>query len=67
LYQLPAESGDHILAPVDSIHINTQVTSADISPDGKTFALLTYGKILLFGVDNNRINFEKAIGLFPSG
>jgi hypothetical protein len=64
LYQLPAESGNHILAPVDSIQINTQVTSADISPDGKTFALLTYGKILLFGVDNNRINFNKPLGCF---
>jgi hypothetical protein len=64
LYELPAEKGNHILAPVDSIHINTQVTSADISPDGKTFALLTYGKILLFGVDNKVINFKKPLGCF---
>lgn len=64
LYQLPAESGDHVLAPVDSIDINTQVTSADISPDGKTFALLTYGKILLFGVENNAVNFKKPLGCF---
>ncbi|MEO6282763.1 MAG: hypothetical protein ABIN80_15075 [Dyadobacter sp.] len=64
LYQLPAGNGTHILAPIDSIQINSQVTSADISPDGKTFALLTYGKILLFGIENNVINFKKPLGCF---
>jgi len=64
LYQLSAEKGNYSIAPVDSISIKTQVTSADISPDGKTFALLTYGKILLFGIDNGNINFKKPLGCF---
>ncbi|MCF0038491.1 esterase-like activity of phytase family protein [Dyadobacter fanqingshengii] len=64
LYRVPAEAGNYTLTAIDSIEINTQVTSADISPDGKTFALLTYGKILLFGIENNRIDFSKPQGCF---
>jgi hypothetical protein len=64
LYRLPAEKGNYSLAPVDSIYIDALVTSADISPDGKTFALLTYGKVLLFGVTGNEINFKKPLGCF---
>ncbi|WP_159468621.1 hypothetical protein [Dyadobacter sp. 3J3] len=64
LYQLPAQKGNYTITPFDSIQIDTPVTSADISPDGKIFALLTYGKILLFGVENNEINFKKPMGCF---
>ena len=64
LYQMPAEKGTYTLSPIDSIRINTQVTSADISPDGKTFALLTYGKVLLFGIENGNINFKRPLGCF---
>jgi len=64
LYELSAQKGNYSIAPIDSIEIKTQVTSADISPDGKTFALLTYGKILIFGIDNGIINFKKPLGCF---
>lgn len=64
LYQLPAQKGNYSITPIDSIEIKTQVTSADISPDGKTFALLTYGKILLFGINDGMINFRKPKGCF---
>ncbi|SKC15848.1 hypothetical protein SAMN05660293_04939 [Dyadobacter psychrophilus] len=64
LYRVPAEAGTYTISAIDSIKINTQVTSADISPDGKTFALLTYGKILLFRIENNRIDFSKPQGCF---
>jgi len=64
LYQLPAQKGNYSIAPFDSIQIDTPVTSADISPDKKIFALLTYGKILMFGIDNNEINFKKPLGCF---
>ena len=64
LYRVPAVAGNHTLSAIDSIRINTQVTSADISPDGKTFALLTYGKILLFATNDNRIDFSKPKGCF---
>ncbi|NIJ55910.1 esterase-like activity of phytase family protein [Dyadobacter arcticus] len=64
LYSVPAEKGDYELAALDSIKINTQVTSADISPDGKTFALLTYGKILTFQISENGIDFKKPLACF---
>ncbi|WP_221394780.1 hypothetical protein [Dyadobacter sp. NIV53] len=64
LYQMPSEQGNYTISPIDSIRIKTQVTSADISPDGKTFALLTYGKILLFGIEEGKINFKRPLGCF---
>lgn len=64
LYRLPAEKGNYTASVVDSIRIDAQVTSAAISPDGKTFALLTYGKVLLFNVAGQEINFSKPQGCF---
>jgi hypothetical protein len=64
LYKMSDQPGSYTLAPTDSIDINSQVTSADISPDGRTFAVLTYGKILLFAVDNGLINFKQPAGCF---
>ena len=57
MYTLPARPGDYITSARDSIYIKTQVTAADINPSGTTFALLTYGKILLFGIEKGTINF----------
>ena len=64
LYALNATTGTHEAIVQDSISIDTQVTSADISPDGKTFVLLTYGKVLLFEVRDGEINFRNPIGCF---
>ena len=64
LYQLPSIPGNYSAQPTDSISIETQVASADISPDGKTFALLTYGKILLFEIRDGQVNFKKPKGCF---
>ncbi|MCF2489674.1 hypothetical protein [Dyadobacter sp. CY347] len=64
LYRVPATPGSYTLTAMDSIRINSQVTAADISPDGKTFALLTYGKVLLFGVEGSSIDFNKPLGCF---
>ena len=35
------------------------MTAADVNPSGTTFALLTYGKILLFGIEGGRIDFSR--------
>jgi hypothetical protein len=64
MYQLSDQPGSYSTVPADSININSQVTSADISPDGRTFALLTYGKILLFAVEDGTINFKHPTGCF---
>ncbi|CAG5012122.1 hypothetical protein DYBT9275_05111 [Dyadobacter sp. CECT 9275] len=64
LYALPAQEGRYVTSPADSISVGTQVTSADVSPDGKTFALLTYGKILLFRIEQDMVNFRHPVGCF---
>ena len=58
LYEVPAQAGDYTLAVKDSILVEAQVTAADINPSQTTFALLTYGKILVFGIENGRIDFS---------
>ncbi|GGM72862.1 hypothetical protein GCM10010967_00390 [Dyadobacter beijingensis] len=64
MYRIPAEKGDYTISASDSIRINTQVTSAAVSPDGKTFALLTYGKVLLFETSGDNVDFSKPKGCF---
>jgi hypothetical protein len=64
LYKLPAQPGSHLIAPTDSIQINAPVTAADISPDGTKFALLTYGKILIFNIAEQQVDFSKPLACF---
>lgn len=61
MYVLPAQPGDYTVAPRDRVYLNSEVTAADISPDGKTFALLSYGKLFFFGVENGQINFNRPL------
>lgn len=58
LYVLPDKAGTYRVSPTSSFAIDTPVTAADISPDGKEFALLTYGKLLTFAIENQRVNFS---------
>lgn len=67
LYILPAAPGDYVAQVKDTATLDNQadrydkktlVTSADISPDGKWFALLTYGKVFLFKIERGMINFR---------
>lgn len=55
IYALPADTGHYVARLIDSIYTATPITAADISPDGKTLALLSYTKLILFhqfdGVD----------------
>ncbi len=61
LYRLPSAAGDYRVYPSDSVRIRAQVTGADVSPDGRTFALLTYGKILLFGIGPGPVDFSRPL------
>ncbi|KAA9331193.1 hypothetical protein [Adhaeribacter soli] len=47
-YRLPDKPGNYVAEVIDELPMNTMITAADISPDGKHFALLGYGKIYLF-------------------
>ncbi|MFT5885922.1 MAG: hypothetical protein ACI9IP_002386 [Arcticibacterium sp.] len=57
-YTIPDIAGTYALTPKNILALNEPVTSADISPDKKTFVLLTYGKILLFRIENKEIDFS---------
>jgi hypothetical protein len=46
-YVLPAQPGHYTARLADSLKINTWITSADISPDGRRVALLGYGHVYL--------------------
>lgn len=62
MYKLPARPGDYTLYPADSIRLNETITGADISRDGNQFALLSYGKIFFFGINDGRIGFSAPSG-----
>jgi hypothetical protein len=59
LYILPDKAGDYVLLPQQNIFLKSPVTAADISPNGKEFALLSYGKIFVFEITNGKIDFSK--------
>ena len=64
LYAIPSCAGEYAILPQDQIFLKTMVTGAAISPDKNTFALLTYGKIFLFILENQRVNFRKPLKCF---
>lgn len=61
LYELPDRGGNYTVFPKDSIFIKTQVTGAAVNAIGTEFALITYGKLFIFGIENNEINFKKPL------
>ena len=48
MYRLPDKQGAYTAELIDSFYLNEPVTSADISPDGKTIVLLTYFSLWVF-------------------
>jgi hypothetical protein len=57
-YVIPDSPGEYKISPMETLELHETVTAADISPDETKFALLTYGKILIFGIENEKINFK---------
>jgi hypothetical protein len=47
LYSIPAHSGTFVANLIDSLYIGVVVTGADLSPDGNTVALMSYGRIVI--------------------
>lgn len=67
IYVIPDKAGDYSVSPKDSVFLKSPVTAADVSPDGKEFALLSYGKIFTFEIVNDEINFSKPKGCIKVG
>lgn len=58
LFVLPAQPGSYVARQAGQFYLNGIVTSADISPDRRQFALLTYGKVFVFGINKQGIGFN---------
>ncbi|GAB2960965.1 hypothetical protein GCM10027048_31160 [Hymenobacter coalescens] len=64
-YHLPARSGNYTARLADSIRISTWITAADISPDGRTVALLGYGHVYLIERQPGARLFDGAKSCLP--
>lgn len=64
-YIIPDVAGDYDVNPVQTKYLNGMITAADISPDNKLYALLSYGKIYLFKIDENGGIFDKPYKCLP--
>jgi hypothetical protein len=53
MYVLPAQPGDHVAQVRGEVFIKSMVTAADVNPAHNLFAVLTYGKVLLFRLTDN--------------
>lgn len=60
-YVLPDKAGEYVTSPSNFLAVKEMVTAADISPDGSKFALMTYGKILTFGIKGGIIDFSNPV------
>jgi hypothetical protein len=61
MYVLPATPGEYTVEPRQALLLNEPVTAADISPSKKHFALLTYGKILIFNIIDGIISLDNPL------
>lgn len=52
-YQLPAKPGKYVATKVGEKNINGMITGAALSPNKKSFVLLSYGKIYFFSLNSN--------------
>lgn len=57
LYQLPDQPGTHVAILIARTDLPGMVTSADVSPDGRTLAVLSFGKLYLYPVAKGSIKF----------
>ena len=61
-YRIPDQEGDWSAELLESVFVKDLITAADISPDGKTVALLTYGKVYLFSVGLSGAMLQQPLG-----
>ena len=58
-YSVPARPGTYVATLRDSLELETWVTDASISPDGRTVALLGYGFVYLFEGEPTQRVFDR--------
>ncbi|AKD03254.1 hypothetical protein POKO110462_04170 [Pontibacter korlensis] len=58
LYTLPAQPGTHQARLQEQMPVKAMTTAAALSPSGKQFAILGYGRVYLFEVKGGNINLN---------
>ncbi|WP_266204114.1 hypothetical protein [Pontibacter kalidii] len=58
LYTLLARPGTFVAQLQERLPVSAMATAAALSPDQRQFAILGYGKVYLFGVQNGHINLS---------
>ncbi|MBO3272886.1 hypothetical protein [Hymenobacter defluvii] len=59
-YVLPASPGTYVARLADSLLLDTWITAADLSPNGRTVALLGQGRVFLFQREHGKRLFDGA-------
>lgn len=59
-YVLPARPGRHVARLADSLLLDSRITAADLSPDGRTVALLGRGRVYLLRREAGKRLFDGA-------
>ncbi|MCJ8163999.1 hypothetical protein MKJ04_04040 [Pontibacter sp. E15-1] len=66
-YSLPATGGSHVLEPEEEIRLGSPVTAAALAPARNQFALLGYGRLYLFAMENSQVSFKGKRSCLPLG
>lgn len=61
-YTVPDQPGTYEAKLVEEVFVRGLVTAADISPDGRKLALLTYGKLYFFSISSTDAMLQQALG-----
>ncbi|WP_162051730.1 NHL repeat-containing protein [Pontibacter pamirensis] len=64
-YSLPAKGGEYTLAPQEELRVKSPITAAAMSPAQDQFALLGYGRLYLFEMEDGRVNFSGKRSCLP--
>jgi hypothetical protein len=57
-YSLPVTGGNYVVEPQEELRLMSPVTAAALSPTQDQFALLGYGRLYLFGMENGKVDFR---------
>lgn len=66
-YSLPAKGGTYTLAPQEELRVKSPITAAAISPAKDQFALLGYGRLYLFDMEEGQVDFSGKRSCLPVG
>jgi hypothetical protein len=66
-YTLPTAGESHTLSPQEELRVQSAITAADGSPDGRDFVLLGYGRLYLFQPNEGVVSFSGKRYCLPLG